>query len=370
MDTLERNRIITRATALGIVSNLAMAGLKLALGAFSGSVAVMSDAANNAMDVVSSLATLLGFELGKHKPTHEHPLGFGRVEYVTALFIAVLVLFTGGSFFRTSWEAIKNPEPVEASALTVALLVLTIAAKLALWRINVHCGRKADSEALVASGSDALSDVLATSVSLIGLVSTRFTTLPVDGACGILVSICILSTGTTSIVRTVSMIVGERPDKATVDRLRAIIEKHPPLHGGYDIQIHSYGPERKIGTVNVEVPSDALAEDVFNAMTDAQEEILSEMSIYMSFGMFAVNSSNPFVREMRSKVLSVLRKTSPDVMDIHAFHIHLEDSRVHFDLVVDFSLTDYQGFREKATEALQEALPGYTFKFNIEPDFA
>ena len=370
MDSQERKKIITLTTGLGILSNLLMAVLKLVLGALSGSVAVMSDAANNASDVVSSAVTLVGFWLGKHKPTHAHPLGFGRVEYVTALFIAVMVILTGGTFFRTSYSAFCDPEPVESSPLIVALLILTVFGKMFLWRINLVNGRRTDSEALMASGSDALSDVLATLVTLLGLVSSRFTSFPVDGLCGMIVSVFILSAGTTSIVRTVSMIVGERPDKATVDQLRAIIANHPPLNGGYDIQIHSYGPERKIGTVNVEVPSDATCEEVFDAMTEAQEEILDRMSIYMSFGMFAVNSSNPLVREMYSKVLSVLRKVSPDVLGIHAFHIHLEDARVHFDLVVDFTLTDYAAFREKATAALEAALPGYSFKFNIEPDFA
>ena len=125
-----------------------------------------------------------------------------------------------------------------------------------------------------------------------------------------------------------------------------------------------------IGTCNVEVPSDARAEEVFDAMTDAQSEIMERMGIYFTFGMYAVNSDNPVVILMKKEVLKVLKSVSPSVISIHAFHVHMEDSRVHFDVVVDFSLTDYAAFRKEATKALSEAFPTYVFQFNIDPDYA
>ena len=142
------------------------------------------------------------------------------------------------------------------------------------------------------------------------------------------------------------------------------------LSGGYDIQIHTYGPSRMIGTCNVEVPSAARGEEIFDAMTDAQTEIMSTMGIYFTFGMYAVNSDNPVVILMKKEVLKVLKSVSPSVISIHAFHVHLEDSRVHFDVVVDFALTDYAAFRKEASKALSEAFPTYVFQFNIDPDYA
>ncbi len=370
IDDATRDRILKRTALLGIVSNAAIAVAKVLIGLVSGSVAIMSDAANNASDMLSSLVTIMGFSLAKRKPTHTHPLGFGRIEYISALFVAFIVLFTGGAFFRTSIDRIKDPSPVSVSLPMLLVLLLTIGVKIGLWRVNQKNGKKIESEALSASGMDALSDALATSVTIIAAVISLFTAFPVDGWAGIVVSLFIMYAGVRSVVDTVSAIVGERPTKATVMELREIINRHAPLSGGYDIQIHTYGPSRMIGTCNVEVPSEARAEEIFDAMTDAQTEIMNKMGIYFTFGMYAVNSDNPVVILMKKEVLKVMKSVSPSVISLHAFHVHLEDSRVHFDVVVDFSLTDYAAFRRDATKALNEAFPTYIFQFNIDPDYA
>ena len=160
------------------------------------------------------------------------------------------------------------------------------------WQKN---GKKIESEALSASGTDALSDALATSVTIIAAIISLFSSFPIDGWAGIVVSVFIMYAGVRSVVGTVSAIVGERPSKETVKEIRSIIACHPPLSGGYDIQIHTYGPSRMIGTCNVEVPYDARGEEIFDAMTDAQVEIMDRMGIYFTFGMYAVNSDNPVV---------------------------------------------------------------------------
>ena len=370
LDASERNRVLKRSSTIGILINLAIAAAKVVAGLLSGSVAILSDAVNNASDSLSLIVTVLGFEMAKRKPTHSHPLGFGRIEYISALFVAIFVIVTGLAFLSTSVERIMHPEAVSLSLPLLLLLIMSIAGKLFLWRMAAKAGKEINSEALSASGADALSDVLITSVTIIASLIGTFTDLRIDGWAGLVVSIFIFYTGIRSVIETVSTIVGERPQKKMVSELRAIIAKHPPLSGGYDIQIHTYGPSRTIGTCNVEVPSSASAEEVFDAMTDAQEEILSAMGIYMTFGMYAVNSSNPVVRLMKSEVLKVLKSASAGVIGIHAFHIHFDDSRVHFDVVVDFSVTNYAKFRAEATKALEEAFPTYTFKFNIDPDYA
>ena len=370
IDASERNRILKKSSITGILINFIRAGVKVFAGLISGSVAILSDAVNNASDSLSLIVTVIGFELAKRKPTHSHPLGFGRIEYISALFVAIFVILTGSAFLSTSVDRILHPETVSLSIPMLILLLGTIGAKLFLWRMAAAAGKKIDSEALSASGADALSDVMITSVTIIAALIGTFTDIPIDGWAGLVVSLFIFYTGFRSVIETVSTIVGERPTKATVAELRKIISKHPPLSGGFDIQIHTYGPSRSIGTCNVEVPSTASAEEVFDAMTDAQEEILADMGIYMTFGMYAVNSSNPVVRLMKSEVLKVLKTVSSGVIGIHAFHIHFEDSRVHFDVVVDFTVTNYAQFRTQASKALEDAFPTYTFKFNIDPDYA
>ena len=155
-----RNRILKQTAILGIAANAMIALVKVVIGFFSGSVAIMSDAANNASDMLSSVVTIVGFNVAKRNPTHSHPLGFGRMEYISALFVAFIVLFTGGSFFRSSVDRILNPSPVSVTVPMLLILLLTIGVKIALWRINIKNGRKIESEALSASGTDALSDAL------------------------------------------------------------------------------------------------------------------------------------------------------------------------------------------------------------------
>ena len=211
-----RNKVLKRTAMLGIISNAAIAAVKVIIGLFSGSVAIMSDAANNASDMLSSAVTIMGFNIAKRKPTHTHPLGFGRIEYISALFVAFIVLFTGGAFFRSSIDRIQNPSPVSISLPMLFILIMTIAVKLFLWRINQKNGKKIESEALSASGTDALSDALATSVTIIAAIISLFSSFPIDGWAGIVVSVFIMYAGVRSVVDTVSAIVGERPSKDTV----------------------------------------------------------------------------------------------------------------------------------------------------------
>lgn len=365
-----RSRIIQRNSIIGIAANAVLATAKALVGLASGSVAVIFDAFNNASDMLSSLVTMLGYRLSKRKPTHSHPLGFGRIEYISALLVSFIVLYAGVNFLKVSIEKIFSPASVSASPLMIIILFCTILVKLALWRLNRKNGIEIDSDALKISGTDALSDALSSSVTVLAVILSSFTKFNVDAYAGIFVSSFVLYAGTKAVLETVSAIVGERPEKETVLEIRNIISRHPPLKGGYEVQIHNYGPSRSIGTINVEVPAAAKGEEIFDAMTGAQNEIMSKLGIYFTFGMYAVNDSNPTVLLMKSEVMKVLKSVEQDIVEIHAFHVHFEDSRVHFDVVIGFSVKDVAKFRQNAQSALEKEFPTYTFQFNIDPDYS
>ncbi len=366
----ERKHIINRNSFIGIAVNVALALIKVTIGLVSGSLAIISDGLNNASDTLSSLITVLGYRLAKKKPTHSHPLGFGRMEYISALVVAFIVLYVGFSLLFSSARKIFHPEDVHVSPIMLAVIILTVFLKLFLWRFNIKSGKKIDSEALILSGTDALTDALSSIVTVISVILSYFSSFNFDSVAGMIVSLFVLYAGFSSLSGTVSSIVGERPKRETVNELRRIIASHKPLKGGYDIQIHSYGPERSVGTCNVEAPSDASAEEVFDAMTEAQIEILDRMGIYFTFGLYAVNDKNPQVILMKNEVLKTLKSVSESVISIHAFHIHFENYSVHFDVVCSFSLTDISKFRKEADSALKKEFPGYTFQYNIDPDYA
>lgn len=365
-----RQKTITRTSIIGLLANIAFALGKLIAGTISGSIAIINDGINNASDCLSSLATLFGYALSKKKPTSKHPLGFGRVEYMSALIIAGLIIYAGISCLIDSIKGLTEPKELITGSLIAIILTVSIIGKILLGILNIKAGKKVESEALKASGKDAFSDALSTSISAVGLIASKFTTLPVDAVAGIIISICICLSGIDSLKQTLSALLGERPKKSIVFGIREIIAKHPPLKGGYDVILHNYGPERVVGTCHVEVPDSTTTEIVFDAMTAASSEIHNTMGIHITFGMYAVNDSVEEVVQMRYDVLIKLQATNEAVLSIHAFHVHFDKKLVHFDVVVDFTVKSYHELRAQLTKALLEKYPDYTFDFKIEPDYS
>lgn len=365
-----RSDKIKRAANTGIATNVALGAVKIVVGYLSGSVAIVSDGANNATDSISSLVTLIGYRFSKKRPTKDHPLGFGRIEYLSALLVAILIIMTGFSFLSSSIEAIKNPHDMSVSTLMILVLFSTVLVKIWLWRMNTRVGKETGSEALTASGADALSDVLTSSVTIIAAFVAKFTTFPVDGWAGLLISLFILWNGISSILSTSGSILGERPTKETVEEIRKIISSYPPLSGGYDIRIHSYGPDSAVGTIDVEVPFTATAEEVYEAMMKAREHIREEMGIDFTFGMNATNQDDPEVIRMRDLTLMKMQMVSSDVIGIHGFHVHFEEKMIEFDTVVDFVLKDHNKFKSHMKTILEETFPGYKVDFNIDLDYS
>ena len=370
VNSRDRQEMITRVSVIGIVTNVALVVVKLVVGLASSSVSVVNDALNNAADCMSAVVTMVFYTLGRRRPTRKHPLGYGRMEYLSALIVSMLVVLTGLQCLRSSFETILDPVPVTMTGLGYVLIALSIMAKIFLSRLNTVQGRRIDSDALVATGRDALSDVLVTSLTLLSALFSPVTSIPVDGIAGVAVSLFILYSGISTIYDTTSSIMGERADEATVEKIRSIVAKHPPLAGGYDIILHNYGPERTLGTCNVEVPIDAHAEDIFDAMTDATKDIMAETGIYFTFGLYAVNNYRSDVKEMMDKVLATMKATSSHVISLHAFHVHFDTHTVHFDVVVDFKVRNYLELTKRLDTALRLVFPDYTFEFTIDPEYA
>ena len=364
-----RQKVINTVGITGILANLIFSVLKFVAGTITKSVAITNDAINNLSDSMSSIITLLGYRMGKMKPTRKHPLGYGRTEYLSAMIISVIILVAGYNCLLSSIDRLKNPAEVTVAPIALIILFISVLTKIGLSILNTKAGKKVDSEALKASGKDALSDVVVTSLTIISLIAGKFTSFPIDGVMGIVVSIFIFYAGLSSFFETNSALMGERPDKETVEKIRAIIKKHPPLKGGYDIMLHSYGPERCMGTCNVEVPTRAHAENIFDAMTDTAKEIEDELGIYFTFGLFAVNDYREDVRELKSEILTYLKEKTPHVLSLHAFHVHWDSNLVHFDVVVDFKVSNYGLYKKEILTALNQKWPDYTFEFTIDPEY-
>lgn len=366
----ERAGIIKKAADIGIALNIILGILKMILGSVTHSLAFLSDGANNLTDSISSLVTLVGYRLSKKRPTKSHPLGYGRLEYLSALLVSLLVMGTGVSFLRSSIEAVRNPSPVILTSTAVMILSLSVVVKLGLWLFYRREGRKAGSLALSSSSVDSLSDAVITTVTILSALISHYTSLSLDGEAGIVVSLFIMWSGFESILKVSDTILGKRPSKEEVQKIRDIIKEYPPLSGGYDIRIHSYGPEYSMGTIDVEVPFSSDAESIYEAMEKAKKRLFAETGTLFTFGMNAENQDDERVREMMEKTLKCMKMASGDVIGIHGFHVHFDEKRIEFDVVVSFSLRDWETFRKNMTGLLELIFPGYVISFNIDPDYS
>lgn len=370
MEKTNRDKLILRTTIFTTITNVILATSKMVIGYLSSSIGILTDGINNASDSLSAICSLAGFALAKKFPTSTHPLGYGRIEYISSLIVSLFILYAAINCFTSSLDRILHPSSVSFNALMLTILFFSIAAKVVIMIVNKRNGKKVNYEALVLTGEDAKADILSSSLTIVALIASPFTSLPIDGIIGLIIAVLIARSGIEALITTTSSIVGERPNSKTVKELRAIIKKHKPLSGGYDIILHSYGPERTLGTCNIEVPMEAKAEEIFDAMTDCAKEIQEKLNINFTFGLFAVNDSLPFVQEMKEEVLKELKHYSEHVISIHAFHIHMDTKRIHFDVVVDFSQHNYPLLRSQFEKVLKARWPEYEFSFTIDPDYA
>ncbi|NLZ68766.1 MAG: cation transporter [Spirochaetales bacterium] len=370
IDNIQRTKTILTTTIFTTVTNIVLSIAKLVIGYISGSIGIVADGINNASDTVSALCSLIGFSIAKKFPTSTHPLGYGRIEYIASLIVSLLIIVASIECFKSSLDRILTPTTISFNPLMFVILIFSIAAKVVILIVNTKAGKKTNYEALILTGKDAKADIMSSSLTIVAIIVGRFTSFPVDGIMGIVIALLIAKSGLEALIETTSSIVGERPDKETVKKIRSILASHSPLSGGYDIILHSYGPERTFGTCNIEVPEDCKAEEIFDAMTEANKETQNCLGINFTFGLFAVNDSLPLVQKMKEEVLDELKAKCPQVISIHAFHIHFDSKRIHFDVVVDFSVHNYPAIKSQLEKILTSRWPEYEFAFTVDPDYA
>lgn len=267
------------SSILNLVCNAALFAVKLAAGLFSGSIAVVTDAVNNLSDGVSSLVTLAGFRLAAQPADKEHPFGHGRYEYISGLAVAFLIMLMGIEFGKSSIARILAPEPVTFHPLIVAALIVAILVKLWMAHFNRRMGNRIGSVAMEASAADSRNDVLVTSVTLLSFVFARFTSFPLDGAVGLLVSVFVLYSGFSIAKSTISPLLGEAPDPAVIEGIRTVILAQEPISGVHEIAVHNYGPGKSIASAHAEMTSICDIVTAHTAIDHAEQIIRHEFGI-------------------------------------------------------------------------------------------
>lgn len=350
-DPKVRERYGKLAGIVGILSNLLLCIMKIAIGLFSKSIAIIADGINNLADASSSIITLIGFKLASAPEDEDHPYGHARIEYLAGLFVSIFIIIIGFQLLKTSVEKILDPQPLVFSYTTVVILIIAIAIKLWQSAFNVTVGKKINSVTLMATAADSRNDVISTSAVLISILFGHFTGIQIDGYMGCLVALFIIWSGIQLVRETSSPLLGEAPDHETVEAILEIIRKEPGILGVHDLMVHNYGPGKIFASVHIEVDADG---DLMKShdMIDNIERIVKEtLRIQFVVHMDPVKVNDPLIHRMRGIISEALAPLD-GVESIHDFRI--VPGPTHTNIIFDAVLAPGCKLSEKEITAIAD----------------
>ena len=322
----------TLCGAVGIGLNVLLFIGKFFAGQLSGSIAVTADAFNNLSDAGSSAVTLLGFRLAGKKPDPDHPFGHGRIEYISGLIVAGLILLMGVELAKSSFDKILHPEEVTFSALALVILAVSVAVKLYMWHYNLRIGGKIRSAAMEATASDSLSDAAATSAVLLAMLIGRWTGLAVDGYVGMVVALFILFSAYKAAKETLSPLLGQAPDPELVQHIRDIVEEHDTVVGIHDLVVHDYGPGRQMVSLHAEVPASGDILQLHDVIDNIERELHEKLHVQAVIHMDPIVTDDDTVDALRRQVAELVRQVEPR-MTVH--DLRVIRGTTHTNLVFD-----------------------------------
>ena len=329
--------------AVGIGLNILLFLGKWIAGTLSGSIAITADAFNNLSDAGSSIITLIGFRLSGQAPDPEHPFGHGRMEYISGLLVSVAILVMGFELIWSSFGKLRDPEPIESSALVLGILLASILVKVYMFYYNRSLSKKLDSAAMKATSVDSLSDTVATTLVLIATVISKYTGLILDGWFGILVGIFIVYTGGSTLKETIDLLIGQPPKKEFIDEIREIVLGHSLVYGVHDLIVHDYGPGRRMISLHAEVAVDGDIQDIHEQIDHIEHELQEKLNCSATIHMDPIVTDDKEVLEMKAKVEAMVQSLD-EAFSLHDFHMVKGPTRTNliFDVEVPrkTSLTD------------------------------
>ena len=340
---------------LGVALNLLLCAAKLLAGSLSGSIAITADAFNNLSDALSSVVTLLGFRLAGKKPDPDHPFGHGRMEYVSGLVVAGLILMMGVELLRTSFDKILHPEAVTFSPVAAAILVLSVLVKVYMAYYNRAVGKKINSSAMVATARDSLCDTISTIAVLLSMVATLFTDLPLDGYVGLLVALFILYAAVQAAKETISPLLGQAPEEEFVHKIEELVLSHEGVLGIHDLVVHDYGPGRCIISLHAEVSAAGNVMEIHDMIDNIETELSEELHCEAVIHMDPIADNDTETQRLRMAVSALVQRIDPR-LTIHDFRMVAGPTHTNliFDAVVPFEVElDREELRHRIATAVR-----------------
>ena len=360
-----RSKVIVRTSIVGIVTNVVLSAFKAAVGFITGSIAVTLDAVNNLSDALSSVITIVGAKLSNKRPNKKHPLGYGRIEYLSAMTVAAIVLYAGGTSAVESVKKIIHPEDADYSTVSLIIIATAVVVKIVLGKYVKRQGERVNSGALVASGADALFDAILSASVLASAIVFVTTGVSLEAYVGVLISIFIIKSGIEMLKDTLDDILGKRADGDLVKQIKAVLMSEEPVRGAYDLILNDYGPNKHIGSVHLELPDNMTVEELDVLTRKLQTRVFKETGVILAgVGVYSYNTKNNEAAEIRNKVVKIV-KSHPWALQLHGFYVDLNERTMRFDVVMSFDIVAEEGAAILCKE-VGEAFPGY--EVFISPD--
>ena len=366
----DRNKIIIRTSVIGIVANVLLAAFKAIIGLTANSIAIVMDAVNNISDAASSVITIIGTKLAGREPDRKHPFGYGRIEYLSAMIISVIILYAGITAFVESVKKIINPETPDYSMVSLVIVGVAVLVKIILGRYVKGVGNKVNSDSLVNSGNDAMLDSVISAATLAAAAVYLLFHISLEAWLGAVIAVIIIKAGFDMLKETLSKILGERVDAELARDIKATVSGFDEVHGVYDLVMHNYGPDSYNGSVHIEVPDTLSADELDKLLRKIQIRVYQEHAVILTaIGVYSFNTKDPDAKEAREKVSKIVSDVE-GVLQMHGFYIDKVEKTIRFDIVVSFEAKDRKEVYREVCAKVQEEYPDYTLQVAMDTDFS
>lgn len=367
---LSREKTIIKTSIIGIIANVFLAGFKAVIGLMTNSIAIVLDAVNNISDAGSSLITIVGTKLAGREPDKKHPFGYGRIEYLSAMIISVIVLYAGITSFVGSVKQIIHPETPEYNAVSLIIVAVAVVVKILLGRYVKSVGEKVNSDSLINSGEDATLDSIISASTLVAAGIFLIFHVSLEAWLGAIISIVIIKSGIEMLRDTISQILGERNDQELAKGIHQTVTSFPDVQGAYDLVLNNYGPDTWNGSIHIEVPDTYSADQLDQLIREITMKVIQEHHVILTaIGVYSVNTQDAEVIEARERVRSIVL-AHEHVRQIHGFYLIREQKTMRFDIVISFDAKDRRAVCNQVVADVQNAFPDYELQVAMDTDFA
>ena len=353
---MDRSTQIIRTSWIGIAANVLLAAFKAGVGLVASSVAIVMDAVNNLSDALSSVITIVGTKLSQRPADRKHPFGFGRIEYFSAIIIAVIVLSAGITSLIESVKKIFHPTEPSYTTVTLVVIVVAIAVKIVLGLYVKRKGTQLKSDALIASGSDALFDAIITLATLVSAGIMLLWNVSIDGYLGALISLVIIKAGIEMLASPVNELLGTSIPAELTSQIKQEVSEFEGVHGVYDLILHNYGPDVKIGSLHVSVYDTMSAHDIHGLTRKISTQMFMRHGIIMTVGVYAIATGENRMSELQAQVIQTLT-AHKEIVQVHGFYYSERDKMLSVDVVPDISVHDDTALIAQLTAEIQPLVP-------------